>query len=135
MGLSTSDRLAIQELICLHGHITDDGEFDRYSEVFTEGVEYDLTDFGLGTMHGIVEVRDAGLALGDRNPVGHHVTNVVIEEDTPDRVRARSKGLGIMADGTTGSLTYDDVIERRDDASWRISRRQVVRRRRPLRRE
>jgi 3-phenylpropionate/cinnamic acid dioxygenase small subunit len=131
MTLSPSDRFAISELIAMHGHLTDDGELDRYDEVFTDDVVYDLTDSGLGELRGLPAIRDAARVLGDANPVGHHVTNTVIEEVRDGVVSARSKGIGVMAEGTTGSLTYEDLIERRHD-EWRISRRKVVLRRRPL---
>jgi ketosteroid isomerase-like protein len=131
MSVSTSDRIAIEELIAMHGHLTDDGDLDRYDELFTDDVVYDVTDFGLGELRGIDELRDAGRALGDANPVGHHVTNIVMEDLGDGVVAARSKGIGVMADGTTGSLTYEDLIERRQ-GRWRIRRRKVIRRRRPL---
>ena len=115
----------------MHGHLTDDGDLDRYDQVFTDDVVYDVTDFGFGELRGVEAVREAGLTLGDANPVGHHVTNIVIEEMLDGVVAARSKGLGVMADGTTGSVTYEDVIERRQ-GRWRISRRKVIQRRRPL---
>src|SRR3954452_4379330 len=99
MPLSMSDRVAIEELIALHGHLTDDGDLDRYDEVFTDDVTYDLADFGQGELKGIDAIRDAGRALGDANPVGHHVTNLVIEDLGGGSVRARSKGIGVMADG------------------------------------
>src|SRR5262245_30769458 len=101
MPLSPADRVAIEELLALHGHLTDSGELDRYDELFTSDVVYDLTDFGVGELTGVDEVREAGRALGDANPVGHHVTNVVIEERRDGVVTARSKGIGVMADGTT----------------------------------
>jgi hypothetical protein len=131
MPVSTSDRVAIEELISMHGHLTDDGELDRYDELFTDDVVYDVADFGLGELRGIAAVRDAGWALGDANPVGHHVTNIVMEDRGDGVVTARSKGIGVMADGTTGSLTYEDQLERRH-GRWRIRRRKVIRRRRPL---
>jgi hypothetical protein len=74
---------------------------------------------------------EAALALGDNNPVGHHVTNIVLTEVGPDEVAARSKGIGVMADGTAGSVTYEDTVVR-TAAGWRISRRKVLARRRPL---
>jgi hypothetical protein len=43
----------------------------------------------------------------------------------------RSKGIGIMADGTSGSVVYEDLV-RRTSAGWRISRRTVIPRQRPL---
>ena len=36
IALSTNDRIAIYELIALHGHLIDAGEFDRLDEPSTE---------------------------------------------------------------------------------------------------
>ncbi|WP_329243314.1 nuclear transport factor 2 family protein [Streptomyces sp. NBC_01478] len=131
MTLPLEDRLAITELIALHGHLVDEGELDRAAEVFTPDVEYDVTDFGQGTLTGLPQLVDASLALGTANPVAHHVTNVVIEESTEGQVRVRSKGLGIRTDGSCGSVTYVDTVVR-VGAGWRISRRKVSARRTPL---
>ena len=131
MTLALEDRLAIVELIALHGHLVDGGELDRTHEVFTSDVVYDLSDFGQGEIVGLAAWREAPPALGAANPVAHHVTNVVVEEVAGDRVRVRSKGLGIKADGSCGSVTYEDVVVR-VDAGWRICRRRVVARRMPL---
>ncbi|MEV8540563.1 nuclear transport factor 2 family protein [Streptomyces sp. NPDC051572] len=131
MALPLEDRLAITELIALHGHLVDEGELDRLTEVFTPDVEYDLTDFGQGTLTGLTQLVDASLTLGAANPVAHHVTNVVIEELSDDRIRARSKGLGIRTDGSFGSVTYVDSVVR-VRLGWRIARRRVEARRVPL---
>ncbi|GAA0326500.1 nuclear transport factor 2 family protein [Actinoallomurus spadix] len=69
--------------------------------------------------------------VGERDPVGHHLTNVVLDGQADDRVHARSKGIGIYANGTSGSMTYEDVIVRVKDG-WRISHRKVLARRSPL---
>ncbi|WOX16833.1 nuclear transport factor 2 family protein [Streptomyces sp. N50] len=131
MALTLEDRLAITELIALHGHLADEGELDRLSEVFTPDVEYDLTDFGQDTLIGLTQLVDAALALGAGNPVAHHVTNVVIEELPEGQVRARSKGLGIRTDGSCGSVTYEDTVVR-VESGWRITRRRITARRIPL---
>ncbi|WP_019069152.1 nuclear transport factor 2 family protein [Streptomyces hokutonensis] len=131
MALTLEDRLAITELIALHGHLVDEGELDRLDEVFTPDVEYDLTDFAQGTVTGLPELVGASLALGDGNPVAHHVTNVVIEDSTEGGVRTRSKGLGIRTDGSCGSVTYEDTVVR-TGTGWRISHRRVSARRTPL---
>lgn len=68
---------------------------------------------------------------GELNPVGHHVTNVVLVEATDGTVQARSKGIGIKADGTCGSVTYEDIILH-GDRGWRISQRKILARRTPL---
>ncbi|WP_033280760.1 nuclear transport factor 2 family protein [Streptomyces sp. NRRL F-525] len=131
MALPLEDRLAIAELIALHGHLADEGELDRLSEVFTPDIEYDLTDFGQGTLTDLAQLTDAALALGAGNPVAHHVTNVVIEELPDGQVRARSKGLGIRTDGSCGSVTYEDTVVR-VESGWRITRRRITARRIPL---
>ena len=129
--IAAEDRAAIGELIALHGHLTDDGDLDRYDELFSADVTYDLADFGLGSLDGIPAIRSAALALGDANPVGHHITNVVLTAVDADEVHGRSKGIGVNADGTSGSVVYEDTF-RREDRGWRISYRKVLARRKPL---
>jgi hypothetical protein len=131
MDLSTDDRLAIHELISLHGHIMDDGEWGRLGELFTSEVVYDVSAMGGPVSSGTDAIRVAGLALGDGNPVGHHVTNIVISGFDGEVVRTRSKGIGIRADGSTGSVVYDDEVVR-TPRGWRISHRVVTLRRKPL---
>jgi ketosteroid isomerase-like protein len=128
MALSAQDRIDITDLINLHGHLTDAGDLDRLDELFTQDVTYDVTDFGFGALHGTAAIREAALALGDANPLGHHVTNIVITEIDERSARVRCKGIGIMADGTTGSAVYDDVVTRGPEG-WRISHRKVTARR------
>ena len=133
--LSLEDRMAIMELIALHGHLVDDGRLDELSRVFAEDVTHDLTAFGLGIHQGLGSVREAAEALGDANPVGHHVTNIVIVEMKDDStVVTRSKGIGIRADGTTGSVVYDDTVTKRDGA-WCISYRKITLRRKAFGRD
>lgn len=132
MSLAVEDRLAITELVSMHGHLVDDGSLDRLEELFTADVVYDLTDFGQEPLCGVAAVRAAAWALGAANPVAHHVTNVVVTESAADgRVQVRSKGLGIKADGSCGSVSYDDTVVRTADG-WRISHRKVSARRTPL---
>jgi hypothetical protein len=131
MTLTAEDRTAITDLINLHGHLTDSGEFDRMHELFTADVGYDVTDLGGGVLTGLATLRDAALALGQGNPIAHHVTNIVLTGVADDRVHALSKGIGINANGTIGSVTYEDTIVR-GDSGWRISHRTVRARRVPL---
>ncbi|WP_067829961.1 nuclear transport factor 2 family protein [Actinomadura kijaniata] len=131
MPLTCEDRAVITELIAMHGHLCDAGELGRLDEVFTIDVVYDVTDFGQEALRGVAACAEAGRALGELNPVGHHVTNIVLDEQADGRVRARSKGIGVNADGTTASVTYEDVVVR-VDRGWRISHRTVRARRVPL---
>jgi SnoaL-like domain len=125
MALTAEDRTAITELLSMHGHLVDAGELDRLHELFTDDVTYDVTDLGAGSLEGLAAIREAALALGELNPVGHHVTNIVLTELADDQVRALSKGIGINADGTSGSVTYEDTISR-GDQGWRISYRKAA---------
>jgi len=131
MTLTEQDRIDITDLINLHGHFADTVDFDRVDELFTPDVTYDLTDFGLGLVHGTAALRGVALAAGDANPIGHHVTNIVITSTDDDSARVRSKGIGIKADGTAGSVVYEDVVTRRPDG-WKISYRKATARRAPL---
>ena len=131
MALTEQDRVDINDLINLHGHLTDAGELDQAGELFTPDVTYDVDDFGLGALHGPAAIREAALALGDANPVGHHVTNIVITQLDDRSARVQSKGIGIMADGTAGSAGYDDIVTRHPDG-WKIRYRKVTARRAAL---
>lgn len=131
MALSPEDRAAIVELISLHGHVFDDGDLDRLDVLFTPSVVYDVSALGGGALHGIEAIRAAALALGDRNPLGHHVTNIVVTEHEGGTVGVRSKGIGVNTDGTVGTVTYEDTVVD-DGEGWRISRRKVIPRRVPL---
>nr|BFE60508.1 hypothetical protein GCM10020063_050340 [Dactylosporangium thailandense] len=131
MAITADDRITITDLINSHGHLTDRGDFDGLAALFTEDVVYDVSALGSGTLVGLAAAREAALALADANPVAHHVTNIVLRETADGTVSALSKGFGVMADGSTGSVTYEDTVER-TAAGWRIAHRVVRPRRTPL---
>ena len=130
MRLTTEDRLAITELISRHGHLVDAGELRRSDELFIPDAEFDLTDFGAGIVHGLAALYELSDAMGDGHPVGHHTTNIVVTEQPDGTVGARSKGIGVNADGTSSSVTYVDTLRRGDDG-WRIVHRRILAHRRP----
>jgi hypothetical protein len=132
VALTTDDRIAITDLINQHGHMTDRGDFDGLATLFAQDVVYDVSAIGGGVLVGLAAGREAALARADAMPVAHHVTNIVMRETADQSVHALSKGLGIMADGSVGSVTYEDTIER-TAAGWRITHRIVRPRRTPLR--
>jgi ketosteroid isomerase-like protein len=131
MALSTDDRMTIYELIALHGHLVDAGDFHRLDELFTDDFVYDVGALGFGSLEGADAFVAASRALGDGNPLGHHVTNVLVVADEGDVATVRSKGIGILADGTSGTVVYEDLV-RRTGVGWRIFRRTVIPRHRPL---
>ena len=129
--LHAEDRWAIGETLSLHGHIFDGGHLDRLEEIFTPDVVYDMSAAGVGTFEGIEAIRSAALQLGARNPIAHHVTNVVITGEEDGLVTAQSKGLMLMANGTFASVTHLDTL-RRYNSGWRISHRVISPQRTPL---
>jgi hypothetical protein len=131
MTSTVENRIAIHELIALHGHLMDEGNFDRLPELVTEDIEYDVTMMGGGILRGPTEIADAAKQLGEHNPLGHHVTNVVIDTLSTTTATCRSKGIGIMSNGTIGTVVYEDELTLTPDG-WRLSKRQVLPRLHPL---
>jgi hypothetical protein len=129
--LGVEDRLAIYELMALHGHLMDDGAFDRLDELFTDDFVYDLAPLGYAELRGTEALIRSALALGDANPLAHHVTNALIVAGDATDATVRSKGIAIRADGSSGTVVYEDLV-RKTPAGWRIARRSVIPRDRPL---
>jgi hypothetical protein len=125
--LALDDRIAIHEVLALHGHLTDRGETSRFHEVFTDDVVYDLSAVGGGVLVGLDVLtggKQAAMTDNPRNPVAQHVTNIVLTAESPDTVLSISKSLGVRADGTCVSVTYHDVLRRRPEG-WRVAHRSV----------
>jgi 3-phenylpropionate/cinnamic acid dioxygenase small subunit len=131
VALTADDRFAITDLLNQHGHLMDSGDFNGAATLFTDDVIYDVSAFGVGVQIGLAGTREAALATIDSQPVAHHVTNIVLNETADGTVHALSKGLGIMANGSSGSVTYDDTVQR-TPAGWRITHRIVRPRHTPL---
>jgi hypothetical protein len=127
MTLALEDRIAIYEVLALHGHLTDCGETGRFNEVFTDDVVYDLSALGGGVLVGLDALtgrKHAAAASDPRNPIAQHLTNIVLTPELTDSVRSISKSLGVRADGSCVSVRYHDVLQRRPDG-WRIVHRSV----------
>lgn len=128
MPISTADRLAIHELISLHGHLSDDRRHDDLAELLTADAAYDVSDFDLGIVRGLPALIELFRAAPGDQPRGHHITNVMVTEDpsADDVARVRSKGLAVMPDGRADTVGYEDEVVR-TPAGWRIRTRKVVR--------
>lgn len=133
LDITAADRIAIHETIALHGHVADDRDWDRWDELYTDDLVLDLEDFGFGTIYGIAALRKMARDNQDdpSQPLGHHVTNIVLAAHDDDRVRARSKGLAVNTDGTSGTVVYEDTL-RREPRGWRICHRRILARRAPV---
>lgn len=123
-SISAEDRLAIHEVISLHGHLADARQPEHLDQLLTADAVYDLTALGSGEVRGLAAVRLLHAQRPGRQPAGHHVTNTVLTPHEDGTVAARSKGLSVMPDGAAGTVTYHDVLVR-TDAGWRISHRRI----------
>jgi hypothetical protein len=118
----TADILAIHELIGLYGHIIDAREWHRVAELFTGDCTYDMTQFGLGIVHGAQAVGALWAAPDAMHPLAHHATNIIVSEEPDGTVRVLSKGLGVGPNGRVGSVTYRDIVVR-TAGGWRFAAR------------
>ena len=127
MPLTTTDRLAIHELVSLHGHLADDRRSEDLDLLLTPDASYDVSAYGLGVVQGLPALIELFSSAPGDQPIGHHVTNVIVtaDPDLDDRAQVRSKGLSVMADGRAGTVVYEDNVVRTADG-WRISARVVL---------
>jgi ketosteroid isomerase-like protein len=123
--VSAEDRIAIHELIALHGHLADDRRAEDVDQLVTDDVTYDLEDYGMGTVRGLAALRALFEARPGVQPVGHHVTNVIVTATHDGGAHVRSKGLAVMENGTVGTVIYDDEVVK-TAAGWRIAHRKVM---------
>jgi 3-phenylpropionate/cinnamic acid dioxygenase small subunit len=124
--MDTPDILAIHDVLARYGHIVDDADWPRLSDVFTLDGVFDLEAIGRGSAAGLPELQACFAGLD--HPLAHHTTNVTIEPVDGGRGRVRSKYLVVTDDGRARSGEYhDDVVLTAQ--GWRIERRTVVPRR------
>ncbi len=126
--LTADDRLAIRELLALYGHVIDQRQFSRARELFTVDARYDVSDFRKGVHHGPGAITALWSAPDARHPLAHHTVDVIVTEDEDGTVRVLSKGIGLLADGRAGGVTYRDIVTK-IAGGWRISERVAILRR------
>lgn len=124
MSDATADRLAIHELLAHFGHLFDDLAYDRYDELFTEDVVFDMSGYGEENL-----VSPAQIAARFRGQIsyGHISTNVVVDDLSADSATVRSKYIAFGNDGSINTGDYLDTVVR-TPAGWRISYRRAARR-------
>jgi hypothetical protein len=128
MTIDVADRIAIHEVLGLYGHLIDERRWSDLDQVLAEDVVFDATAFGQNvtrSLADLVEVWTADLSI---HPLAHHVTNIVITEDSDGTVRVLSKAIGVGRTGRVSSGTYDDVVVR-TAAGWRVKHRIALLRR------
>ena len=118
------DIVAIQQLLALYGHVIDEREWQRVGELFTATAVYDMSEFGLGVVHGAAAIRELWSRPEAMHPLAHHATNIVVSEEADGTVRVLSKGLGVGPNGRVGSVVYRDVVVRTSEG-WRFAARKA----------
>ncbi|HEV3180219.1 MAG TPA: nuclear transport factor 2 family protein [Steroidobacteraceae bacterium] len=118
------DIVAIQQLLALYGHVIDEREWQRVGELFTATAVYDMSDFGLGVVHGAAAIRELWSRPEAMHPLAHHATDIVVSEEADGTVRVLSKGLGVGPNGRVGSVVYRDVVVRTSEG-WRFAARKA----------
>ena len=122
-------RERIRETIAAYAHHVDGGRFDELVGLFapdgTLEVEGEPAHRGREAIRRFVTGTGRDLAADTGAPrIRHHVTNVSIEIDGPDRARARSYFLAVTDRGVDHWGRYRDELGR-DGEAWRFVHRRV----------
>lgn len=121
-SLESGDVLAIHELLARYGHVIDERQWARATELFTPDAVYDMSDFALPVVRGADAIRELWTGQGHLHPLAHHATNIVVEQQPEGTVRVSSKGLGVGRKGRVGSVTYRDLVLATPQG-WRFAER------------
>ena len=119
--LTVEDRLDIARLVELYGHVIDERQFSRVAEIFAEDAVCDVSKRGAGIHVGPDAIRRMWELAGDRHPLAHHATNILVDELADGTVRVLSKGICVHADGKVHSTTYRQTAARTAQG-WRLTR-------------
>lgn len=125
--LETADIVEIQQMLNLVHHLVDLRDFDNYGRVYTDDATYDLTYRKLPLVQGlpaIIELSAKSFKRDYDHLTGHHCTNIHIYEDADGTVRAKSKVVCVMQDGSSNCADMNDIIVRTPQG-WRIKLRKA----------
>lgn len=133
--MDVHDRLSIIDRLSRYGHAYDQGDLDALAACFTGNATFSIAG-GIGGMPAVMRGREEIRArMAARREATAHaqrrhiITNVILDDDGPDRVRAASYLLlGSTEDGVlhlpvTGR--YVDVLVRQGDG-WAIAERTLT---------
>ncbi len=119
----------IRDTIDRYAHCVDGGRFDELGELFASDgvleVEGEPAHRGRDAIRAFVTGTGRDLAAATGAPrIRHHVSNVLIEMDGPDRARARCYFLAVTDRGVDHWGRYrDDLVRAGED--WRFAHRRV----------
>ncbi|MFC9324583.1 nuclear transport factor 2 family protein [Kitasatospora sp. NPDC057015] len=121
--LTFHQEVQIRSLFALFAHVFDNGEVDALGQVFTEDGVIELARTG-SVFRGLDAIRAFNRNLGANSP-DHHTLDTVLSVDQDGTVRARSRYLAVLPDGSVHNGDYFDVLALTAQG-WRIAHRRSV---------
>lgn len=122
--LSYEDVSDIRALLALFSHVFDNRETGDLHRVFTEDAVIELRRGAGRLVEGLPAIAEFSVVLGPDGP-DHQTLDSHIFVDDDGTVRARSRYLAILLDGSVHNGDYLDELARTPEG-WRISRRVSV---------
>ena len=119
--MDPADWVAINQLYALYGHVMDERDWSRLSDLFADEFVFDATALGVPLMTTLAQVCQT-TESAPQSPLGHHVTNVYVESIDGDTARVVAKALGTYPGGKAYSGVYEDTLER-SAGRWRVKHR------------
>jgi SnoaL-like domain len=126
--VTVAEYVAVSQLLSLYGHLFDAKSWSSLDQVFHTDCVVDYQDSGRDRVVGLDSLRKHML----ENPptvISHMSTNLYVWRED-DLLKARSKLIAPLPDGTTLSGVYEDVLCE-TPTGWRVAER-VVRLRRSV---
>jgi hypothetical protein len=111
----------IQQVLAKYCHVADDGDWSKFSEVFTTDATFDGHDIGMGIHEGLERIQDC--FSNWTAPIMHMSTDFVITESLSDTVlMVNSKWLVMVTSSKFVCGEYFDRFVQTSDG-WRIEER------------
>ncbi|MFE9429201.1 nuclear transport factor 2 family protein [Kitasatospora sp. NPDC006697] len=122
-ALSPADTEEIRTLLARFSHVFDNGDLDGLAQVFAADGTIELARTG-AVFAGLAAIREFNQRLGAQSP-DHQTLDTVLTAQPDGTVRARSRYLAILPDGSVHNGDYFDELVRTADG-WRIAHRRSV---------
>lgn len=122
-AVAPADLAAVQQVLARYGHLADNGDHDRLTEVFAPDVVFETAaGLRIDGLAALIEAISAG-TMPD-----HTTGNTIVRRGADDELESWSRYLAVDVDGQVTSGEYLDRFVA-TPAGWRIAHRRANRRR------